>query len=50
MSLFYGLDSEHIVGGVGAFGGYMLKSSKYHNLGKLKILLLHGKEDDILIE
>ena len=50
MSLFYGMDGEVIPGGIGVFGGYMLKSSKYENLGKTKILILHGEKDEILIE
>lgn len=50
MSLFYGLDSKEVLGGICAFGGYMLKSSNYKNKGKVPILLLHGEKDSILIE
>ena len=50
MSLLYGMDGEIVPSGVGVFGGYMLKSSKYVNWGKTKILILHGNKDEILKE
>ncbi len=49
MSLYYGLSSDILVGGVICLSGYVLPNvTPLHNLGKLPILLVHGSSDTVI--
>jgi predicted esterase len=50
MSLYFALNYGQPIKGVCAFGGYMFRTSQYLNLSTVSFLLLHGKEDKILLE
>lgn len=45
MALHYSLKSATIPAGVISAGGYCLRSTPMHNLRRIQVLLMHGKQD-----
>ena len=49
MSLYVGIMSEHLLGGMMGTGGYMFRTVIYKNIGQVPVLLLHGDKDPIIV-
>ncbi len=48
IALLYGLTCKNILGGIVGFSGYLFQSFDIPNLGKLPILLNHGRHDQMI--
>ena len=48
MSLYTGIMSGYLLGGIISSGGYIFHTVNYKNIGKSPILLIHGEKDEII--